>query len=78
MHMARFIAGAIAGGVAVWMWGDDARDALAEKTRGVRTRTADQIQAVQRALARITSTLQSGQDAIRPSKHSSRVRPIAR
>jgi predicted DNA-binding protein (UPF0251 family) len=81
-----FIAGAIAGGVAVWMWGDELRDYLAERARGVRTRTADQIQVVQQAAEtalttakeQITSTLQSGQDAIRPSEENSRVRPIAR
>ena len=84
--MRGFIAGAIAGGVAVWMWGDELRDYLAERARGVRTRTADQIQAVQQAAEtalttareQITSTLQSGQDAIRPSEDNSRVRPIAR
>ena len=84
--MRRFIAGAIAGGVAVWMWGDELRDYLAERARGVRTRTADQIQVVQQAAEtalttakeQITSTLQSGQDAIRPSEDNSRVRPIAR
>ena len=70
--MRLFIAGAIAGGVAVWMWGDELRDYLAERARGVRTRTADQIQVVQQAAEtalttakeQITSTLQSGQDAI--------------
>ena len=76
--MLRFIAGAVAGGVAVWLWHDDLRGAMAEKTRGVRTRAADQIQLVQRALARVTSTLQCGQDAIRPSQHGRRVRPIVR
>jgi hypothetical protein len=76
--MLRFIAGAVAGGVAVWLWRDDLRDAMAEKTRGVRIRAADQIQLVQRALGRMASTLQHGQDAVRPSKHGSRVRPIAR
>jgi predicted DNA-binding protein (UPF0251 family) len=84
--MRLFIAGAIAGGVAVWMWGDELRDYLAERARGVRTRTADQIQVVQQAAEtalttakeQITSTLQSGQDAIRPSEENSRVRPIAR
>jgi hypothetical protein len=84
--MRGFIAGAIAGGIAVWMWGDELRDYLAERARGVRTRTADQIQVVQQAAEtalttakeQITSTLQSGQDAIRPSEDNSRVRPIAR
>jgi hypothetical protein len=84
--MLRFIAGAIAGGAAVWMWGDELRDYLAERTRGVRVKTADQIQLVQQAAEsalatakeQITSTLQSGQDAIRPSEDNSRGRPIAR
>jgi len=84
--MRLFIAGAIAGGVAVWMWGDELRDYLAERARGVRTRTADQIQVVQQAAEtalttakeQITSTLQSGQDAIRPSEDNSRVHPISR
>jgi hypothetical protein len=76
--MLRFLAGAIASGVAVWLWRDDLRDAVAQKTRGVRTKAADRIQLVQRALGRITSTQQCGQDAIRPSKSGSRVRPLAR
>jgi 3-deoxy-D-manno-octulosonate 8-phosphate phosphatase KdsC-like HAD superfamily phosphatase len=76
--MLRFIVGAIAGGVAVWMWGDELRDYLTERTRGVRIKTADQIQLVQQAAEKITSTLQSGQDAIRPSEDNSGTRPIAR
>lgn len=76
--MLRFIAGAIAGGLAVWVWGDELRDYLAERTRRVRAKTADQIQLVQHAAERITCTLQSGQDAIRPSADNSRTRPIAR
>ena len=84
--MFRFIAGAIVGGLAVWMWGDDLADYLAERTRGVRAKTADQIQLVQQAAEaalvtakeQITSTLQSGQDAIRPSEDNSRVHPISR
>jgi hypothetical protein len=79
--MLRFIVGVIAGGVAVWMWGDDLHDYLAERTRGVRLKTADQIQLVQQATEtaltsakeQITSTLQSGQDAIRPSEGNSRI-----
>lgn len=76
--MLRFIAGAIAGGVAVWVWGGDVRAAVTEKTRGVRSRAADQIQVVQRALGRVTSTLQRGQDAIRPTRLGNRGRPMAR
>ena len=84
--MLRFILGAIAGGIAVWIWGDQLRDSLAEGTRGVRVKTADQIQLLQHAAEsalaaaqeQITSTLQTGQDAIRPSEDNSRVRPITR
>jgi hypothetical protein len=84
--MLRFIAGVIAGGLAVWMWGDDLGHYLAERTRGVRAKTADQIQLVQQAAEaalttakeQITSTLQSGQDAIRPSEANSPVHPISR
>ena len=76
--MLRFSAGAIAGGLAVWIWGDELRDYLVERTRGVRTKTADQIQLVQQAAEKVTSALQTGQDAIRPSEDDSRARPIAR
>jgi hypothetical protein len=84
--MLRFIAGAIVGGLAVWIWGGDLGHYLAARTRGVRAKTADQLQVVQQAAEtalatakeQITSTLQRGQDAIRPSEDDSRVRPISR
>jgi hypothetical protein len=76
--MLRFLAGAIAGALAVWMWGDDLHGYLAEKTRGVRTRTADQIQALATAAEQIGSTLQSGQEAIRPADDNHPVGPAAR
>lgn len=84
--MLRFISGAIVGALALWIWGDKFRDYLAEATRGVRTRTADQIQLLQQttesalttAQEHISSTLQTGQDAIRPSEDKSRVHPVAR
>jgi hypothetical protein len=69
--MLRFLAGAIAGALAVWMWGDDLHDYLAEKTRGVRTRTADQIQALATAAEQIEST-------IRPADDNHTVGPAAR
>jgi hypothetical protein len=59
------------------VWGEELRDHLVERTRGVRAKTADQIQLVQQATERITSALQSGQDAIRSSEDNSRIRPIA-
>jgi len=74
----RFLAGAITGALAIWMWGDELHAYLAEKTRGVRTKTADQIQALATAAEQIGSTLQSGQEAIRPSDPNRPVRPAAR
>jgi len=76
--MLRFLAGAIAGALAIWMWGDELHGYLTEKTRGVRTRTADQIQALATAAEQIGSTLQSGQEAIRPSEDARSARPAAR
>ncbi len=72
--MRRFIMGAIAGGVAVWLWGDELRKYMEKRTRGVRVKAADQLQMVQEATEsaldtakeQISSRLQSGQDAIRP------------
>jgi hypothetical protein len=73
--MLRLLAGAVAGALAMWMWGDELRDYLAEQSRHARVKTADRIRAVQQ---QITSTLQSSQDAIRPSDDERRVRPTVR
>ena len=77
--MLRFIMGAIVGGVAVWLWRDELTEYLAEGTRGLRTTAADQLEAVQKATEsalgtareRISSSLQSGQAAIRPLEDAS-------
>ena len=74
--MRRFIMGAIAGGIAVWVWGDELRKFMEKRTREVRAKAADQLQTVQEATEsaldtakeEISSRLQSGQDAIRPPK----------
>jgi hypothetical protein len=73
--MLRFLAGAMAGALAMWIWGDELRDYLTEQSRHARVKTAEQIEAVQQ---QITSTLQSGHDAIHPSDDERRVRPTAR
>lgn len=73
--MRRFVIGVIAGGVAVWVWRDELRKFMEKRTRVVRTKAADQLDMVQRATEsaldtakeQISSHLQSGQDAIRPS-----------
>ena len=67
--------GVIAGAVAVFLWRDEARKYVEKRTRAVRAKAADQLQMVQEATEsvfdaakeQISSRLQSGQDAIRPS-----------
>jgi len=41
-----FILGTIMGGVAVWLWGRDVESYVGKKTRGVRTKAADAMRAV--------------------------------
>jgi hypothetical protein len=55
-----FLVGAIAGGVAMWFWGDQIRDALDEATSGVRTRTAEQLQGVADTLQSVADTVDQG------------------
>jgi len=66
--------GALAGALAMWYLGDDVRDYVDTKTREVRDKAVEKLQSVEektgdvldRAKARVSSTLQAGQDAIRP------------
>ncbi len=74
--MLRFIMGFIAGSVAVWMWREDIRDYADRKTRVLRSKAADQLRVVQEvtesvldaAKEQISVGLESGQEAIRPSR----------
>ena len=69
-----FIAGVIAGGIAVCLWGEQLRRYTDAKARAVRVRAADTIQTVQERTGnaidavkeQVTSTLQAGQEVIRP------------
>ena len=45
-----FVLGTIAGAVGVWLWGRTIERRIAEKTRTIRTRAADGIQAVEEAI----------------------------
>jgi ElaB/YqjD/DUF883 family membrane-anchored ribosome-binding protein len=73
--MMRFIMGALAGALAMWYWGEDVRDYLDNKTRDVRDKAVEKLQTVEekagdvfdRAKKQVSSTLQAGQDAIRPT-----------
>jgi hypothetical protein len=72
--MAQFAVGMIAGGIAVWLWGDEFKRYAATRTREIREKGADTLHSVQgkaeevldTAKSQVHATLQAGQDAIRP------------
>jgi gas vesicle protein len=74
--LSRFLLGAIVGGIAVYVWGDEISRFANTKGRSARLVAADTLKAVQStaeemfdsAKDQVTSTLQSGQDAIRPAR----------
>ena len=74
--MTRFVLGAIVGGIAVYVWGDEIRRFANTRSRTARVAAADTLKAVQStaeemfdsAKDQVTSTLKSGQDAIRPAR----------
>ena len=45
-----FVLGAMTGAVVVWLWGRDIEARLAARTRAIRTRAADGIQAVEQTI----------------------------
>lgn len=65
--LSRFVLGAIVGGIAVWVWGQDlrrlARVAAAGALQSVQS-TAEEL--FDTAKDQLTSTLQAGQDVVRP------------
>ena len=69
-----FMIGLVAGALVAWIWGDQIRQYADEHTRGIRTRAADRLQSMQEktegaldtARDQIKSTLQAGQEAVRP------------
>ena len=72
--MLRFILGAVAGSLAMWLWGNELRHYAETGTRAIRERTADTLQAVDTkagevldtARDQVHSTLTSGREAVRP------------
>jgi hypothetical protein len=70
----RFVLGAIVGAVGVWVWGEDLRRLATARTHSAREAAADAIQSVQStaedlfdaAKDQVTSTLQAGEEAVRP------------
>ena len=57
-----FILGAITGGAIVWFWRRELEDYARDKTRGVRTRAAERLQAVQDGTDKV---FDRGGDALR-------------
>jgi hypothetical protein len=76
MMMSRFVLGAIVGGIAVWVWGEDLRRLANTQGRTARLAAADALKSVQSvaedifesARDQVTSTLQAGEDAVRPMR----------
>jgi hypothetical protein len=74
--LSRFMLGAVVGGIAVWVWGEELRRLANTKSRTARVAAADALQAVQSsaeelfdsARDQVTSTLQAGQEAVRPTR----------
>jgi len=70
----QFMMGALAGALAMWYWGDKIRGYVDSRTRDVRDKAVQKLQAVEeragdvldRAKEHVSSTLQAGQEAIRP------------
>jgi hypothetical protein len=72
--MFRFIIGALAGSLAIWLWGEELKRYATTSTRAVRERAAETLQSVEQtaggvldsAKEQVHTTLQAGQDAVRP------------
>lgn len=70
----RFLLGALAGALAMWYWGEEIRTYIDSRTRDVRGRAVEKLHSVEekagemldRTKEQVTSTLQAGQDVIRP------------
>lgn len=75
--MRGFIVGALAGGIAMYLWGDQLSRYMEDNTRNLRTRAADTLkhagEAMGSATEKINETITAGEDAIRPSP----VRPVS-
>jgi hypothetical protein len=72
--MFRFIIGALAGSLAIWLWGEELKRYATTSTRAVREHAAETLQSVEQtaggvldsAKEQVHTTLQAGQDAVRP------------
>ena len=75
--MIGFLVGAVAGGLTVWLWGEELRRYTNARARDARVKAADGLHSMQdkagemldTAKEHVSSTLQAGQDALRPRVH---------
>ena len=56
-----FVLGAIMGAAVVWLWGREMQEYLSEKTRAVRTKTAEGVRAIEGQAEKV---LDRGRDAL--------------
>ena len=74
VSMTEFAMGLIAAGVVAWLWGDELKRYADSRSRDFREKAADTLRSVQDTAERVFdtaqdqmhSTLQAGQEAIRP------------
>lgn len=57
-----FVLGAIMGAAVVWLWGNELEEYVQERTRGVRTKAAEGVRAVEETAGKV---LDRGGDALR-------------
>ena len=58
------VLGVIVGAAVVWLWGRKVEEYVKEHTRGMRTKAAEGVQAVEE---KVSEALRAGQEAIRPA-----------
>jgi hypothetical protein len=80
-----FVLGAIIGAAVVWLWGREMEKYVETKTRGVRTKAAEGVRAVEEVLDRggdalehMSEALRAGEEAIRPAPAAGEARPRER
>ena len=60
-----WVLGALLGAAVVWLWGREMKEYLAEKTRAVRTKTAEGVRGIQEEAEKV---LDRGGDALHPGR----------
>ena len=73
-----FVVGAVAGGVAYWLWGNEINRLVEVGTRDLRAKAANKLKdaetLVESASQTIGQTIHAGQEAVRPSPRNTTLR----